>query len=1137
MKFLSDYQSPSSEYRIKPFWFWNGEITKEEVAFQLKEMAEKGMGGVFICARQGMTIPYLSKAWFDMVSYACQEAKKLGLEAWLYDEYPYPSGMSGGEVLLKCPEAEHKILKHFKFDLTGNGEMIQRELGWGKILCAYAYPVLSNGAVDWQAGLDIGPHIGILQPTKLYQQTGLTRYNNKRFFSYDPTNVLEISLPEGNWRIEICSEEVMGEFKYYKGYFDPCSKKAVETFLQTTHQRYERFLDNDVFSYISGVFSDEVGFLSPVPWSGLLPEYFEKRNGYDICEKLPAVYDETYPQAGRIRYDLLQTIHELFTDSYHRQISEWCQEHGMLYATEVPSLRMTTQRFSDIVGGDTAHEKLGKSLEWIYDEYIKKYRSNAKAVSSLARQLGKKYAMIESFHSVGWTMTLQDAKWMIDRLGASGINFYNFHAFYYTIQDITKHDAPPSQFLQNPYWNHYKILADYVARMSVMLTNTSADIHIAVVDPVAAMWAMMANPIRSFDYVGESENERQRCEMIRENWVNTCKTLLFGQLDYDHLDAEILSEAEVLGGRLLMGAASYSVVVLPMCHCLERAARLKLAEFVKQGGCLIYVDSHEQAEPFISIDREESDSEAKEAWNLLLQKAHKANLAGDLECGDSSNLISVCKKHMDTAASVNVISGNSKDVISCVRTDDAGSIYVFISNQGRERVEMEVHFNERRGTMGDRVPSSVDPDEICNMASVNTRLILENGESQRISECQKDVRILLDGFESIWVMHELQEVNDVQSNDVQSNDVRNNDKQNNDVWQRSISTIESGIPKGNSTKLKIPTDGLWKIKPSGKNICRFGSAKMSLDGKTWEKVEAKTFIEQCADQKLLSGKEFVYDSAFGTPRKIQPGYPIDCSYQIGFYAFGNLNSGHDPVDCESAADALGRVNLLMDKESISGEYTICVNGSKAAAWDDTDNSSGWQPVWVNDYGNQAVNISGSLVNGYNEIRIDVKISKDEDGLRDPIYLMGDFGVRSQEETHADNFGQFDTCKAVYLNDIPEYARINTPYCEGYPYYSGCMEYTKLFDLEELSFDPALLERFKEAEISFQNERSQYDCVELILNGHSLGVAAWTPYVWNVKKEMLLNHGNKVNVRVTNTLANMLDGTFFDYGSHQLVKIE
>lgn len=170
--------------------------------------------------------------------------------------------------------------------------------------------------------------------------------------------------------------------------------------------------------------------------------------------------------------------------------------------------------------------------------------------------------MIESFHSVGWTMTLQDAKWMIDRLGSSGINLYNFHAFYYTIQDITKHDAPPSQFLQNPYWKYYRKLADYVGRMGVMVTNTDADIQIAVLDPVAALWTKLGNPFHGFPYRGESEREQKKCDYLRERWVHICKTLLFNQLDYDHLDAEMLEDAEISDGKIHLGKAAYSVVIL-----------------------------------------------------------------------------------------------------------------------------------------------------------------------------------------------------------------------------------------------------------------------------------------------------------------------------------------------------------------------------------------------------------------------------------------------------------------------------------------------------------------------------------------------------------------------------------------------
>ena len=130
-------------------------------------------------------------------------------------------------------------------------------------------------------------------------------------------------------------------------------------------------------------------------------------------------------------------------------------------------MRGTTQKFSTVPGGDCAHEKLGKPLDWMLEKDFRSYRSNAKQVSSWKRQNDVDYAMIESFHSVGWSMTIQDAKWMLDKLAIFGVNLYNFHAYYYTIDGITKHDAPPSQFLQNPYWKYYRQLGDYVGRWAL----------------------------------------------------------------------------------------------------------------------------------------------------------------------------------------------------------------------------------------------------------------------------------------------------------------------------------------------------------------------------------------------------------------------------------------------------------------------------------------------------------------------------------------------------------------------------------------------------------------------------------------------------------------------------------------------
>jgi len=220
MDWIKEFENPDVSCRVKPFWFWNGDITEAGIEKQIKEMYEKGIGGFYLCARQGQTVPYLSEKWFSLVKYACERAKAYGLEAWLYDEYPYPSGMGGGEVLKRHPEAEHKILCHEQFEVLGGTE-ISRKFENGEILYAKAFPVNAGGAEIWENGLDLLERFGILQPDEIYQITGLTMYNNKRFFSANPQSVLTTVLPEGNWRVEVYYQKPMGDFKFYGGYFDP----------------------------------------------------------------------------------------------------------------------------------------------------------------------------------------------------------------------------------------------------------------------------------------------------------------------------------------------------------------------------------------------------------------------------------------------------------------------------------------------------------------------------------------------------------------------------------------------------------------------------------------------------------------------------------------------------------------------------------------------------------------------------------------------------------------------------------------------------------------------------------------------------------------------------------------------------
>ena len=118
-----------------PFWSWNDELKPEKLVQQIREFKERGYGGFFMHARSGLKTEYLSKEWFDCVKTCCEEAKKLGLEAWAYDENGWPSGFVGGKLLetkgfrlhyLNCTQGEFDNNADFHYAVI-DGAIVRSE--------------------------------------------------------------------------------------------------------------------------------------------------------------------------------------------------------------------------------------------------------------------------------------------------------------------------------------------------------------------------------------------------------------------------------------------------------------------------------------------------------------------------------------------------------------------------------------------------------------------------------------------------------------------------------------------------------------------------------------------------------------------------------------------------------------------------------------------------------------------------------------------------------------------------------------------------------------------------------------------------------------------------------------------------
>jgi len=104
--------------------------------------------------------PYGSDEWFNMIGVMVDEAEKLGMKAWLYDEDPFPSGPAGGRVFFENPEFAARQVQFYEFIPDVNGK-IEADVGDGKILEALAVKTgLSGNIVKIK---DVTGNIGVMR--------------------------------------------------------------------------------------------------------------------------------------------------------------------------------------------------------------------------------------------------------------------------------------------------------------------------------------------------------------------------------------------------------------------------------------------------------------------------------------------------------------------------------------------------------------------------------------------------------------------------------------------------------------------------------------------------------------------------------------------------------------------------------------------------------------------------------------------------------------------------------------------------------------------------------------------------------------------------------------------------------------
>jgi len=548
------FRNPSPEYRTAPFWSWNGKLTLEETRRQVREMVEKGMGGGFLHSRAGLATEYLGKEWFENCAAVVEEGRRVGFLAYLYDEDRWPSGSCGGRTAEVNPDfrartlvMEHRHKLHFVPHVSVPCEPPDRQER--RPLACFRLATDAEGKTSYE-----------VLPEGTASCSG----------SDDVVTFYEWILPRDGWENGGWYPDLMHD-------------GAVREFIRNTHEEYAKRFAGEFGRQVPGIFTDEPLLKNPLPWSVRMRSEFQRRRGYDLVTRLPALVFPT-DDAPAVRHDYWKTVHELFDESYFQQIGRWCEEHNI-------ALTGHAMMEGDIVwqilyNGSVMPHYLPMQLPGI-DILLERITEvlTCKQASSVCNQFGKRRLLSETYGCTGYNFSFEGQKWIGDWQMALGVNLICQHLTLYTMRAGAKRDYPPSYFEQSPWWRHFRQIADYQARLSYALSQGSPVRDILLLHPVTSAWCEFS-PLAG---------ERRPSSLSRESddtfILNRIMDALLGlHRDFDLGDETILAaHGRVEGDELVVGSARYRVLVVPPVRNLESTTVALIERFIEAGGRVVWL--------------------------------------------------------------------------------------------------------------------------------------------------------------------------------------------------------------------------------------------------------------------------------------------------------------------------------------------------------------------------------------------------------------------------------------------------------------------------------------------------------------------------------------------------------------------
>ncbi|MDD3588153.1 MAG: glycosyl hydrolase, partial [Thermoguttaceae bacterium] len=539
-------EGPAKGYGPAEAVFWNERLNEKIITTLLDELKSQHIREFFFYPTFGLDVAYLSEDFFKYYEFTLAEAKRRGMDVWLYDEFSWPSGFAGGLLGEALPDAGAKGL-YFS------------DVKKLDVLPEYLLAV-------YQRELD-GTFRNITSQARKDGKLSSGDYK-LAFLKYSPSE-----------------PRLCGGF-----YCDMLKKGVTEKFIELTHKAYQKHSGTEFGRAVRGIFTDEMtlGRAGGVLWTDDLPDRFEKKFHAPIWGILPLLHKEAelalpdgrLVDAAEAQHHHKSVLLDLDIERWCKPIFEYCetnklefcghyQEHWWAFSStnpDVAAMYVWQQR---------------PTIDIIFNQWSQKHRGQAgnirivRELGSLASQLGRAKTFAETCGASGWGLLPLDIKRLTDWETVLGITNMAEMGPQLSVRGGRKFDEGPSIYYHMPWWEEYHRLVDYETRLSWLSSQGKQNNDLLVLQPTTSLWLYA--------------NKHNICEPMAQAFCDMLIELEERQLEYD-LGSEYV--IDLLGsidqGKLVVGKADYSMILIPEnFENIERKTLVLLDQFVRGGGALV----------------------------------------------------------------------------------------------------------------------------------------------------------------------------------------------------------------------------------------------------------------------------------------------------------------------------------------------------------------------------------------------------------------------------------------------------------------------------------------------------------------------------------------------------------------------